>query len=315
MLSFFKSEKKPVYFMTKDFGEELSKKSILVLSPEFYWTKKANLNVKYVFDAAKMAPSIFDGILPAGNYKYKVFKLDKNEFIFIAFDIKHILYDLEHIGIDLKMVEKIYTAQSELLNKDVFLKVNDKYAIVSDKGVITYIPLKLLNTEAQIDAKGVLKDKKLSSNYIYSKSFQKLHVSSKETNLILWFLMVLVSVLLINTLKIQKERNFLTEEKNSLIQKYHIPTTSFQIKSMQKELSSIDLKQNTLKENIKYLGKFKLSKEEFFDLLSYENSKLKFVIKFSNNKREEKFKKYIAKKLKILKTGKIKAGYLVEVSL
>ncbi len=314
-MNFFKSKKNPIYFITKNFSAKISKKCILVLSPEFYWAKKVNLNVKYTFEAAKMAPSVFDGILPNGSYKYKVFKLDKNEFVFIAFDIKQILNDLEHIGISLQTIDKIYTIQSELLNKDIFLKADDKHAIVSFEGIATYIPLKLLNTETQTSINDVLKDKKLSSNYIYSRSFQNLQIGSKDMNLILWFLVVLATILLLNMLKIQKERKFLAEEKSNIIQRYHLPTTSFQIKSIQRELSRIDAKQNSLKEAIDYLGKFKLSKEEHFDMLIYENSKLKFTLKLSNKKREKEFKQYVAKKFKTVKTESLKNGYLVEVSL
>lgn len=262
-----------------------------------------------------MASSIFDGILPPGIFKYKVFKLDKNEFIFIAYDTKSILSELEHMGIDLRMVEKLYVAQSELMDRDVVLKVNNKYAIATSEGVITYLPLKLLNSTIDMNVDDVLETKKLSSGYIYSKSFQKLNVDSKESNLILWLLTILALMLFLNVLKVQKDRKFLVEEKSSLIQKYNLPPTSFQIKSMQSELSKIDLKQNSLKEAVIYLGKFKLSNEEFFNLLSYKNSKLKFAIKFPNSQREDEFKKYIAKKFKILKTGRIKTAYLVEVSI
>ena len=314
-MSFFNSEKKPIYFVTKEFKEKLFEKSDLVLSPEFYWAKKTTLNLRYTYEASKMATSVFDGILPAGTFKFKVFKLDKNEFIFIAYDIQNIIKELEIMGIDMHLVEKIYTAQSEFMDKDIALRINGKYAIASSKGVITYVPLKFLNSSIEMNVDDVLEEKKLTSNYIYSKSFQNININSKESNLILWLLTILVSMLFLNVLQTQKERNFLVEQKNSLVEKYNLPKTTFQIKSLQDELSRIDLQQNKLKEAIIYLGKFGLSEKEFFSSLLYKKTNLKFSVKLDSTEKEQKFKKYITKKYKILKTGRFKRDYMVEVQL
>ena len=314
-MSFFNNEKKPVYFVTKNFKEKLFEKSDLVLSPEFYWAKKTTLNLRYAYEASKMATSVFDGILPAGTFKFKVFKLDKNEFIFIAYDTQSIIKKLEDMGVDMHLVEKIYVAQSEFMDGDVALKINGTYAIASSAGVITYVPLKFLNSSIDTNVDDVLEEKKLSANYIYSKSFQNININSKESNLILWLLAILVSMLFLNVLKSQRDRNFLVEQKNSLVQKYNLPKTTFQIKSMQDELSGVDLQQNSLKEAIIYLGKFGLSKEEFFSLLSYKKSHLKFSVRLNSTQKEQMFKKYITKKYKILKTGRLKRDYMIEVSL
>lgn len=314
-MSFFNKEKKPIYFVTKDFKNELLEKSNLVLSPEFYWAKKMTLNLRYSYEAGKMAASVFDGILPAGTFKFKVFKLDKNEFIFIAYDIQSIIKQLESMGIDMHLVEKIYTAQSEFMDEDVALRVNGTYAIASNEGVVTYVPLKFLNSSIHTRVNDILEEKKLSKNYIYSKSFQNVKINAKESNLILWLLVILVSMLFLNVLKTQKERNFLTEQKNSLIKKYNLPSTTFQIKSLQDELSRIDLQQSRLKLAIIYLGNFKLSKKEFFNSLSYKQNSLKFSVKLDSPQKEQNFKKYIAKKYKIVKTGRYNGDYMIEVQL
>ena len=314
-MSFFNKEKKPIYFVTKDFKEKLFEKSNLVLSPEFYWAKKMTLNLRYTYEASKMAASVFDGILPAGTFKFKTFKLDKNEFLFIAYDTQSIIKELESMGVDMDLVEKIYTAQSEFMDKDVALKINNTYAIISSGGVITYVPLKFLNPSIQMSVDDVLGEKKLSTNYIYSKNFQNININSKKSNLILWLLAILISTLFLNVLETQKERNFLSEQKNSLVKKYNLPKTTFQIKSLQGELSRIDLEQNKLKVAITYLGKFELSKKEFFSSLSYSKENLKFSVKLNSAEKEQKFKKYISKKYKILKMGRFKRDYMIEVQL
>ncbi|MFK5882373.1 MAG: hypothetical protein QM482_09185 [Sulfurospirillum sp.] len=314
-MSFFNGRKKPNYFVSKNFKTKLLEKCNLILSPEFYWSKKVTLNLRYSYEANKMAQSVFDGVLPDGNFKYKVFKMAKKEFIFIAYDVSNILKELEDMGMDIKMVDKIYTLQSEFLNRDIALKIDDKHAIVANDGIMTSVPLKLLNSGVEVYISDVLKDKKLSSNYIYSKNFKKTNLGSRQSNQIISILSVLALILIFNLFRLQEGRNLLLEQKKNLIEKYNLPQTSFQVKSMQDELSEIDKHQSDLREMIKYVGKFKLSKDEFLSSLSYKKSLLKFVIRLKNSRREKEFKTYMSKKYKILKAAKSNKGYMIEVGL
>ena len=315
ILSFFSDKKKPIYFITKNFKGELSKKSDLVLSPEFYWAKKVILNVKYSYEASKMAPSVFDGILPDGDFRYKVFKTAKKEFVFIAYDMHNIINKLKLLGINMQMVNKIYALQSEFINRDVALRVNEEYGVVTNEGIVTYVPLKLLSSIVEVDISDVLRQKKLSGNYIYSKSFQRSSLNSKQTNQILSLLMILVLILSFDLLKVQKERNLIVEQKTSLIERYNLPKTGFQVKSIYNELNEIDKQQSDLNDAIKYIGEFKLSGDEFFNSLVYKKHILRFVVKLNSTKREAKFKTYISGKYKIIKTDRLKNRYMIEVGL
>ena len=42
----------------------------LILSPSLYWFRAESLPVKTVFQARKLAPSVFDAIIPEGTYSY-----------------------------------------------------------------------------------------------------------------------------------------------------------------------------------------------------------------------------------------------------
>ncbi len=40
----------------------------IILTPSYYWVKRAVLEVPFTFQALKYAPSIFEGILPEGHF-------------------------------------------------------------------------------------------------------------------------------------------------------------------------------------------------------------------------------------------------------
>ncbi len=314
-MNFFSDRKKPVYFVTKNFNKHIDEKCDIVLSPEFYWVKKVTLNLKFSFEVKKMAPSIFDGVLPNGQFEYKVYKLSPIEYIIIAYDIQKILRDLERLDIDTSLVDKIYTAQNEFLENDITLRVDENFGIVSEDGVILFMPEKFLDTLLQVSVHDILKDKKLSSDYIYSRNFQRVHVSHKDSSLLLWLLVILVLLLCVNILKIQKDRGYISRQKESLIKSYGLPKTSFEIKSMESELSKIEIAQNRLKYAIVYLDKFQLKNGELFDSLKYRKNGIKLSIKLKDRKREDEFKKYISKNFKILKSYRENGHYTVEVKL
>jgi len=294
-LSFFNFQKKQIFFVTKSFNEEMLKKSDIVLSPEFYWVKKITLNVKFSHEVKKMAPSLFEGSLPHNRFEYKVFKISTNNFILIAYDLKSILEELSSMKINMALVDKIYTIQSEFLKDDVSLKVNEDFGIITDESVVVYSPLRFLQTNDSV--KNILKAKKLSSNYIYSQQFQKINISSKQLNIIILLLVLLNATVFIDIFKLQKDKKLFMDKKTSFIVSNHLPRTTFQIKSIQDELMHIDKSQKELRQSIGYIEKFRFLNSEFFKNLKFTKNKLVYDIKFETEQRENQFKTYLDKKI------------------
>ncbi len=313
-MSFFSSKRKDIYFITKNFDKKIDSRCDIVLSPQFYWTKKVNLNTNFSYEVKKMAPSIFDGILPKGDFDYRVFKTNPKEFIVIAYDVKHILQELKLLGIDTSLIDKIYTVQSELLNKSISLRSDETHGIVAVDGIIVQLPLRLLEEIPKNSTEEIFQDK-LSSNYIYSKNLKEIGIDKKESNLILSLLILLGLVLFIHILKIEKDRNMIAKQKEKMIKKYSLPKTSFEIKSMQAEFLKIDKEQNRLREALSYVGNFTLLNREFFNLLEYEKSHLKLSVRLNSKKRERAFKNFISKKFKIIKMDKNGKDFIAQVAL
>ncbi|MEA2091565.1 MAG: hypothetical protein U9O83_04260 [Campylobacterota bacterium] len=87
----------------------------IILSPSLYWVKKLSLPVKYLRDAKKLLPSLFEDTLPKGNYSYTAYK-SGDEFLIFAYEDKYILETLSKEGISLSNVANVYFAQSEMQN-------------------------------------------------------------------------------------------------------------------------------------------------------------------------------------------------------
>ncbi len=313
-MSFFSSKRKDIYFITKNFDKKIDSRCDIVLSPQFYWTKKVNLNTNFSFEVKKMAPSIFDGILPKGDFDYRVFKTNPKEFIILAYDIEHILQELKLLGIDISLVDKIYTIQSELLDKNISLKSDETHGIVSVDGIVVHLPLRFLEETPKNSIEEILQDK-LSSSYIYSKNLKEMGIDKKESNLILSLLILLALVLFVHILKIEKNRNLIAKQKEKMIKRYNLPKTSFEIKSMQAEFTKIDKEQNRLREALSYIGNFTLLNKEFFNSLEYEKSHLKLSVRLNSKNRQRVFKDFVSKKFKIIKVDKNGKDFIAQVAL
>ena len=84
MIKIFKNNSKLIYLTNSSNVMESGEYNV-ILSPELYWVKKVTLPVKKVSAAKKLAESIFEGGLPAGDYAYEVSKSD-DKFIIVAYD-------------------------------------------------------------------------------------------------------------------------------------------------------------------------------------------------------------------------------------
>lgn len=284
------------HFISKQFDKPIASKSKLVLSPKFYWAKRVELDVRFVYEVKKMAVSIFDGVLPSGDFEYMVFKLGKGDFLLVAYSMSWIKSELEKLGIDMVFVDKIYLLESLLAGKDVSLRVDDDFGIVSEQRVLTYTPLRLLGDS--VDIESVLSNKRLLKEPIYSKQFQNLKIGDREFRYLIWIVLFLNSIALLDIVKITIDRESLAKQKVDFIETNALPQTSFQIKSMQEELLSIDKIQSDLRADIYYMSGFKLNKTEYFKRLDFSKNRLSYSIKLDNKKREDEFKNYLSKKEK-----------------
>jgi hypothetical protein len=119
----------------------------VMLPPQFYTLKREALPLRYAYQAKKIAPSLFEGLLEAGgDYEYMVWKEDE-AWVFLAYDIEKITAFLESKGFALEQVSKLFFAQQsvDLFDKPLLLGEHD--ALVSLEHTVVVIPRRALAQE------------------------------------------------------------------------------------------------------------------------------------------------------------------------
>jgi len=119
----------------------------IMLTPQFYTLIKEPLPVKYLYQAKKIAPSLFEGLLEEGrSYEYLVFK-EENSWAFIAYDVDKITEFLGTKGIKPEQVSKLFFAQQSLTSFSDPVLLGKKEALVVLDDTVVVVPQAALGEE------------------------------------------------------------------------------------------------------------------------------------------------------------------------
>ncbi len=111
----------------------------IMLSPSLYTLKREALEIGYHYQAKKLAPSVLDELLDAGEYQYIVFK-DEQGWVFVAYQTHKIVEVLHKCGIDPMRVENLYVAQQSatMFANPIELDTTTALGLIDD--VVTVMP-------------------------------------------------------------------------------------------------------------------------------------------------------------------------------
>lgn len=122
----------------------------LMLTPQFYTFKKESLPVQYVYQAKRIAPSLFEGLLEEGKeYEYVVWK-EGDDWVFLAYDLVFITSFLEEKGFALEHVSKLFFAQQSTAHFVEPLSLGEHEALLSLDNVIVVVPKVALSDECSL---------------------------------------------------------------------------------------------------------------------------------------------------------------------
>jgi len=284
-----------ILFLDKDTASaSLQGKGVLILSPAFYWFTKERMQIP-LSQAKKIAPSMFEGITPPGEYSYYVEKIGE-EYWFFAYNDQEILDKLSTIGIKPSQISKVYPAQLALKDIHIPIKVGNK-VLLNDNGTTILLPKSLVEAETKR-----LQELKLNlpKRSLPLKAYSSFAISE---DLIYKFAILVFIAILAYAVEIfiyKKDLAKVTATQEALMQKYHLPPTSIQIKNILASLEKIQKEQLKLREQLEYILRMPLSPTEFIESLQY-GKKIIFTVMLNNPKRAEFFKKYLLKKLRVTK--------------
>ena len=137
----FLGNSKSLLLVYKNMPEQsLSDTVDIMLTPQFYSLKKEPLPLKYAFQAKKIAPSLFDGLLEnTDKYDYMVYR-EEDTWVFIAYDLEAINHFLVSKGIQPEQVGKIFFAQQALSSFTAPVLLGEKDALTAIDGSVVVIP-------------------------------------------------------------------------------------------------------------------------------------------------------------------------------
>ncbi len=285
--------------------------SDIIISPRFYWVKKQKLPVKYAYQARSYAPSAFDGLIPAGEYKY-LCKKCKDEFYLYAYDDVFIFEELLKLGLKAHQIGRIFFAQNEFSSIEQAIKVNENEVLALKDGMLIQIPAKL--TSKSMELRDFFKNNKLSNFFISLNKFNKI-VDFKKAYLVsslLFILLLFYSIELIGLNSIQNEQEL---KRESIQRTYKLPSTSMQTKALLRKYDKkLSLQQN-IRERFYLLTKMPLKKGEFVSELKYENKKFNISLTLLSSHRVSKIEDYIKKHFNLQNINKSKNKVSFEVKI
>jgi len=245
---------------------EVTDKVNVILSPSFYWVKKLALPVKYARDAKKLLPSIFEDILPDGNYSYSAYKSGDDFFVF-AYEDKYIIDILSEKGIANSNIANVYFAQSELTNLSGAVKISDDQSIYIKEDILILVPCCWIEENSDLD----MNELTLSKHAIVLQQFGHIVDQKSIYNIgaILLVLIMLISAEYIIT--IQKIANISTET-DDIFAKHNLKSTMFQNKALLKKYLSIHERQTKIRKYISHILSLNLKASEKLSLLSLKNN-------------------------------------------
>jgi len=287
------SHAKCLVFVDKNLQSTTCERKVtVVLSPEFYWFREEMLPAKNEQQAKRLAPSVFDAILPATEYSYMAIK--KEDFFWLfAYDDEKIIDVLDRLGIRPNQVSAIYFAQTESDTLESPLRINEDYALVKNEHIVSLVPLKYVGET--VDVNEFFTSSPRSNHKVNVNFFQNSLLDEKQINQLTMVTIVLLIIYFANFMYERHSNREARIEQKAIVQQYALPQTSFERKALMRSLHAKDKRQRDLRQHVKALLKIPLASGEYIKSFDLKIKKVDYVIVLKSEKNAEKIKKALEK--------------------
>lgn len=223
----------------------------IMLTPQFYSLKKETLPLKYAFQAKKIAPSLFDGLLEnTENYDYMVYREDET-WVFIAYDLEAINQFLVSKGIRSEQVGKIFFAQQVLSSFTAPVLLGEKDALAAIDGSVVVIPQVALGEGVEI----MTVDERFTPKHgvVLQGTFNS--VISKKQAIALAILFTLFALaFFVEGWHYSRGSEVTKAEIEALIEEYPALQSQYTRKSIAEKYRTIDKNERKKRDTVKTLG-------------------------------------------------------------
>lgn len=237
----------------------------IMLSPQFYVSKREELPVKYPFQAKKLAPSILDDLTGEGTFTYEAFK-DGESWVFVAYDPSKLAEFLERRGGSIDRVRRIYFAEQARESFVSPVELNDREALALVNNTVTVVPKQLMGETKHFST--------FSEDLRPGKHFdlKRAHNSFLDARLavVLASLLALLGlVYFVEGYRYQNALNKAESQLETLLEANPSLRGAYARESIHKKYMAIDTLQRKIRDRIKDIGHL-TGKEARIDALSVD---------------------------------------------
>jgi hypothetical protein len=223
----------------------------VMLTPQFYTMKKEELPLKYRYQAKKIAPSLFDGLLDEnGTYEYFVFK-EEGQWVFIAYDPEKIRTFLHAKGISTEYLSKLFFVQQAAQAFSQPIALNEEESLVTIDGVVVQVPANILPEGSQPGSFSKIVLPKMGIT-LSAKGNQLIH--KRETAVLSIIFLLFASIFFIEGWGYGQSLKVQSKEMQELMEAYPSLQSKMQRESISLKYRMIDSKERKKREIIKTLA-------------------------------------------------------------
>ena len=275
MILFLKFKKQgQLLFLDQNIQIEIDPKQkyFIVLSPSLYWVKKVTLPLKYVHEVKKIAATLFEEILPAGNYSFYVVKEGDAFFVF-AYEDAALLSLLSKKGLSLSQITAISFAQFAFDDLEEPLLVDQQTILMKKDGIVLLLPAALFTASKRVSTS----DMQASKQTIQLEQFSHI-VDAKTLYKVAALLLLFIGVLFGEYLYFLKQKDQIENSRDNLFASYKLKPTLMQNRAILEKYQRADLKEQKLRKYIDYFLKAKYINKEKIVAINYNGSVLSVEI-------------------------------------
>ena len=282
----------------------------VVLGPSFYWFREKVLPAKTVSAARKLAPSVFDAIIPPGEYAYFVLKRNDESYWLFAYDEAVITEAIRHAGLRGGDIRSIYFAQTECQPLGKPLRVGAQKVLAEIDGVVTLLPAGY--TEETAELSDFFASRSRSNHRIAVNLYRNDMLDKKSVRSLTAVAAVFALIYGVNYAAATQRLDAVEAKQETIGRSYHLPQTSFERNGLVSALEKKQQRQVQLREKAKALFALDPAGGGYLQRITLSTQKVSLSFVLEDEKEVDALKKRLASIIKITSDKRGAKSWTVE---
>ncbi len=251
----------------------------VVLSPAYYWVKRQSLPVRYLRDVKKLLPSLFDDILPEGNYRYTAYR-EEDAYLLFAYSDTDIFDALAAGGIAPEQLRHVYFAQSECTEALApTATIDGTFCLARRDGIVVRVPHALAEEPVALDLEAPRSKRRVALSRYGA-------IADTREWTLLWSILLLGALLVgIEWYQVRQKRLETEQAVRTLIAERDLKPTMMQNETILQNMTERHLRQERLRESLALLLTLPLRRNETLLRYGVSQNRVQAVVRLSDPAR------------------------------